>query len=202
MGKEMCCFSTLQKTTLHHCYHTETELNWSLSQLMTVIADIFQWSRGDSFCRCKERYSLPRRWIQGCFLRLGGPPRRVSHRHRWRRATSGAPTPPCTSSFVKPHKKPGWDGGQRRHQPGNWTSRVFSCIMVVVKFNKLRIPHDPRNLNTAIRREHYQMPTVEEVTTRLAQSKKFTVLDAKGGFWQKRFDTESSYTFELPSRFW
>ena len=86
-------------------------------------------------------------------------------------------------------------------EPAEWVS----CIMVVVKFNKLRIPHDPRDLNTVIRRKHYQMPTVEEVTTRLAQSKKFTVVDAKGGFWQKRFDTESSYTFntpELPSRSW
>jgi len=51
-----------------------------------------------------------------------------------------------------------------------------------------------------IRREHYQMPTVEEVATRLSQGKKFTVVDAKEGFWQKRLDTESSYktTFNTP----
>ena len=37
------------------------------------------------------------------------------------------------------------------------------------------------------------MPTVEEVSTRLSQAKKFTVVDAKDGSWQKRLDTESRY---------
>ena len=48
--------------------------------------------------------------------------------------------------------------------------------------------------------EHYQMPTIEEVVTRLAQAKKSMVVDAKDGFWQKRLDTESSYktTFNTP----
>ena len=59
---------------------------------------------------------------------------------------------------------------------------------------------DPRDLNKALRREHYQLPTVEEVATRLSQARKFTVVDAKDGFWQKRLDTESSYktTFNTP----
>ena len=38
---------------------------------------------------------------------------------------------------------------------------------------------DPRDLNQAIRREHYQMPTIEEVATRLRNAKTFTVVDAK-----------------------
>ena len=44
------------------------------------------------------------------------------------------------------------------------------------------------------------MPTVEEVVTRLTQAKKFTVVDAKDGFWQKRLDTDSSYktTYNTP----
>ena len=44
------------------------------------------------------------------------------------------------------------------------------------------------------------MPTIEEVVTRLAQAKKFMVVDAKDGFWQKRLDTESSFktTFNTP----
>ena len=74
------------------------------------------------------------------------------------------------------------------------------AMLVIVKPNKLRICLDPRDLNKAIRREHYQLPTVEEVATRLSQAKKFTVVDAKDGFWQKRLDTESSYktTFNTP----
>lgn len=81
-------------------------------------------------------------------------------------------------------------------EPTEWAS----SMLVIVKPNKLRICLDPRDLNKAIRREHYQMATVEEVSTRLSQAKKFTVVDAKDGFWQKRLDTDSSYktTFNTP----
>ena len=81
-------------------------------------------------------------------------------------------------------------------EPTPWVS----SMLVVVKPDKLRICIDPRDLNRAICREHYQMPTIEEVATRLTNAKKFTVLDAKDGFWQKRLDTESSYktTFNTP----
>ena len=58
-----------------------------------------------------------------------------------------------------------------------------SSILVVAKPNKLRICLAPRDLNKAIRREHYQMPTVEEVPTRLAHAKKFIVVDGRDGFW-------------------
>jgi len=46
-------------------------------------------------------------------------------------------------------------------EPTEWVS----SLLVVVKPSKLRICLDPRDLKNAIRREHYQMPTVEEVTT-------------------------------------
>ena len=64
-------------------------------------------------------------------------------------------------------------------EPTEWVS----CMLVIVKPNKLRICLDPHDLNKVIRREHYQMPTVEEVSTRLSQANKFTVVDAKDGFW-------------------
>lgn len=81
-------------------------------------------------------------------------------------------------------------------EPAEW---VFSMLVVVTP-KKLRICLDPRDLNRAIRREHYQMPNVEEVVTRLTQAKKFTVVDAKDGFWQKRLNIESSIktTFNTP----
>ena len=81
-------------------------------------------------------------------------------------------------------------------EPTEWVS----SMLVVVKPNKIRICLDPRDLNQAIKREHYQMPTIEEVATRLSKAKKFTVLDAKDGFWQKKLDRESSYktTFNTP----
>ncbi|RLJ22758.1 hypothetical protein DJ031_00290, partial [bacterium endosymbiont of Escarpia laminata] len=81
-------------------------------------------------------------------------------------------------------------------EPTAWVS----SMLVVVKPDKLRICIDPRDLNRAICREHYQMPTIEEVATRLTDAKKFSVFDAKEGFWQKRLDEESSFktTFNSP----
>ena len=73
-------------------------------------------------------------------------------------------------------------------------------MLAVIKPNKIQICLDPRDLNEVIKQEHYQMPTIEEVTTRLNRAKLFTVVDAKDSFWQKRLDPESSYktTFNTP----
>jgi len=80
------------------------------------------------------------------------------------------------------------------------TSAWVSSTSVVVKPNKLHICLDPHNLNKATNREHYQMHTLGEVGTRLSQAKKFTLVGAKDGFWQKHLDTESSHktTFNTP----
>ena len=40
---------------------------------------------------------------------------------------------------------------------------------------KLRICLDPRDLNLAIKREHFPMPTIEEIGTRLNGAKLFSV---------------------------
>ena len=58
-------------------------------------------------------------------------------------------------------------------------------IAVKKKNNKLRICLDPRDLNKAIQRSHYPIPTLEDVATRLNKAKVFSVLDNnKSGFWQ------------------
>ena len=59
---------------------------------------------------------------------------------------------------------------------------------------------DPRPLNKAIKREHYHLPTTEEITTRLSGAKYFSTLDACSGFWQIPLDEESSMltTFGTP----
>ena len=41
----------------------------------------------------------------------------------------------------------------------------------------------PHDLNKAVHCEHYQMTTVGEMVTKLTQAKKFTVVEAKDGFW-------------------
>jgi transposase InsO family protein len=55
-------------------------------------------------------------------------------------------------------------------------------------------------LNKALLREHYQLPTQEEITSRLAGAKYFSKLDATSGFWQMPLDEDSSYltTFNTP----
>ena len=42
---------------------------------------------------------------------------------------------------------------------------------------KLRVCLDPRDVNKAIKRDHYKIPTMEEITHQLAGSKKFTKVD-------------------------
>jgi hypothetical protein len=44
---------------------------------------------------------------------------------------------------------------------------------------KLRICLEPRPLNEAIQKEHYKMPTIQEITTRVAGATMFSKLDAK-----------------------
>ena len=44
-------------------------------------------------------------------------------------------------------------------RPTEWVA----SMLVIVKPNKLRICLDPRDLNKAIRREHYQLPTAENL---------------------------------------
>lgn len=73
--------------------------------------------------------------------------------------------------------------------------------MVVPKNNgKLRICLDPKDLNRELQREHYPLPTIEDVATRQNGAKVFTKLDVKNGFWHVKLDEESSYltTFNTP----
>ena len=84
--------------------------------------------------------------------------------------------------------------------PVNGPTDWVSSMVTVVKSNKLRICIDPKDLNRAIKRSHYPMPTIEKVATKLSKAKVFTVLDAKSGFWQIKRDEDSSMltTFNTP----
>ena len=82
-------------------------------------------------------------------------------------------------------------------QPTPWVS---SMVVVPKKDGQLRICLDPRDLNKAIRREHYPLPTIEDIATRLYGAKVFTVLDVCKGFWHVELEEESSFltTFNTP----
>ena len=51
-----------------------------------------------------------------------------------------------------------------------------------------------------MKRNHYPLPTIEDVLPLLSNAKLFTVLDARNGFWHVQLDTDSSYftTFRTP----
>ena len=72
--------------------------------------------------------------------------------------------------------------------PTEW----ISSMVVVAKPNKIRICLDPKDLNKAVLRPKYQMPTLEEILPKLNGAKVFTTLDAKDGFYQIGLDEESS----------
>ena len=62
------------------------------------------------------------------------------------------------------------------------TAWVSSMVVVPKKNGKLRICLDPKDLNQAIQREHYPLPTIEDIATRLHGAKVFTKLDVKSWF--------------------
>ena len=57
----------------------------------------------------------------------------------------------------------------------------------------MRLCLDPRDLNKAIRREHYRIPTAEDIASRLSGKRVFSIVDEKDGFLQVPLDDESSY---------
>jgi len=81
--------------------------------------------------------------------------------------------------------------------PTDW---VNSLLVIEKKDGSLRICLDPRDLNKAIKREHYHIPTCEEVLAKLTGKKVFTIIDMKDGFWQVKLDNASSLlcTFNTP----
>ena len=73
-------------------------------------------------------------------------------------------------------------------------------VVVPKKDRKLRVCLDPKDLNKAVLREHYQLPTIEDISSHLVGAKIFTILDVKKGFWHISLDEESSLltTFSTP----
>ena len=82
-------------------------------------------------------------------------------------------------------------------KPTEW---VHNPVIVEKTNGKLRICLDPRELNKYLKREHFQLPTWEEIASRLAGAKYFSKLDANQGYWQITLDEESSRltTFNTP----
>ena len=81
--------------------------------------------------------------------------------------------------------------------PTDWIS---SMVVTTKRNGKLRLCIDPKPLNQALKRNHYPLPSIDDLLPDLANAKVFSVADAKNGFWHVELDTESSYltTFGTP----
>ncbi|KAI8484941.1 hypothetical protein Bbelb_373480 [Branchiostoma belcheri] len=80
------------------------------------------------------------------------------------------------------------------------TDWVNSIIIKEKPNGKLRICLDPRDLNNALKRDHYPTPTLEEITPAMSGAQVFSKLDASNGYWNIKLDEESSLltTFNSP----
>lgn len=77
----------------------------------------------------------------------------------------------------------------RVEKPTEWISNIQ---VVEKKDGSIRLCLDPRALNQFIQREHYLIPTIEDLTSGLSGKNIFTVLDLKSGFWHMELDEASS----------
>lgn len=67
----------------------------------------------------------------------------------------------------------------------NQTNRIGILNSTSKKPNgKIRICMDPRSLNKYIKREHYQLPTIDNILAEIGNAKIFTVFDASFVFLQ------------------
>ncbi|CAB3980368.1 Hypothetical predicted protein [Paramuricea clavata] len=78
---------------------------------------------------------------------------------------------------------------EKIEEPTEW---VNSFVPVTKPNRNLRVCLDPRNLNKSIKREHFKLPTRDEVIAQFAIAKVFTKLDASNGFWQMKLEDGST----------
>lgn len=81
--------------------------------------------------------------------------------------------------------------------PTDW----ISSYVIREKANKdVRLCLDPKPLNQALKRNHYPMPTLEDVLPELSNAKLYSVCDVRNGFWHCQLTEDSSYltTFSTP----
>ena len=57
----------------------------------------------------------------------------------------------------------------------------------------VRLCLDPQNRSQALKRNHYQIPNIDDVLPQLAEAKMFSLCDAKDGFLQVKVSDKSSH---------
>ena len=83
------------------------------------------------------------------------------------------------------------------NEPTEW---VNSMVTVPKKNGTIRLCMDPRDLNRGIQRQHFKLPTREEIMAKFSGAVLFSKLDAANGFWQIELEEESQKlcTFNTP----
>ena len=77
----------------------------------------------------------------------------------------------------------------KRDEPTDW---VNSLLIVEKRDHSLRLCLDPRDLNKAIKREHYPIKTVDDIASQLHGKRVFSAIDLKDGFYNVKLDEASS----------
>ena len=87
---------------------------------------------------------------------------------------------------------------RRVTEPTDWVNSIVAVEKP--KTGKLRICLDPKALNEAIRRPHFQMPMLDDITSKLACAKYFSILDITHAYWNVQLDEQLSLltTFNTP----
>jgi hypothetical protein len=80
------------------------------------------------------------------------------------------------------------------------TDFVNAVVIVRKSDNSLRICLDPQYLNSCLLREHYKLPTFEEISAKMANAKVFSKMDCSQAFYQIKLNEASSKltTFQTP----
>ena len=82
-------------------------------------------------------------------------------------------------------------------EPTDWVNQM---AIATKKNGALRICIDPRSLNLALKREHYQLPVLDDILPDLAKAKIFSKVDHSRGYWHCSLEEDSSMltTFSTP----
>lgn len=72
------------------------------------------------------------------------------------------------------------------------TDYVSNVVIVKKPDGKLKICMDPGNLNNCIKREHFKLPTFEEVSSKMTGASIFSKIDATAAFFQIKLSEASS----------
>ena len=75
-------------------------------------------------------------------------------------------------------------------EPTEWVSQM---AVVKKQDGSLRICIDPQPLNEALQREHYRLPTFNDVLPTLNNAKIFSKLDVKHAFWHVQLEVKLAF---------